>query len=249
LDRLKARQKSQTKPRVAFLGGPDEGRLYSIKKLEPLYEYERTTALPDANAALAKVQAGLELDDAEFSEDSDRKVVAGYNRDDCLSTLGLRDWLERCRASLIQEGTDVPRPEIPDGEPSEQLSERQQRINALITRLTADVPVNVNERSAEQHARWLLAYSLDWHRREQKAVWWEYFRLRDLAADDLLDERAALSGLTFVGATGGTARAPIHRYSFPPQETTSTSDEPRPSSSNAKGSIANRRLQHQLHAA
>jgi uncharacterized protein len=198
---------------------------YSIKKLEPLYEYERTTALPDANAALAKVQAGLELDDVELIEDSDRKLVAGYNRDDCLSTLGLRDWLEQCRGSLIQEGTDVPRPEIPDGEPSEQLSERRQRINALIARLTADVPANANERSAEQHARWLLAYSLDWHRREQKAVWWEYFRLRDLAADDLLDERAALSGLTFVGATGGTARAPIHRYSFPPQETELRGDE------------------------
>jgi uncharacterized protein len=198
---------------------------YSIKKLEPLYDYERGIALSDANVALAKVQAGLELDDAEFTEDSDRKLVAGYNRDDCLSTLGLRDWLERRRDSLMQEGSDVPRPEIPDGEPSEQLSERQQRINALITRLTADVPINVNERSAEQHARWLLAYSLDWHRREQKAAWWEYLRLRDLAAEDLLDERAAISGLTFVGATGGTAKAPIHRYSFPPQETELRGDE------------------------
>ena len=121
---------------------------YSIKKLEPLYDYERGIALSDANMALAKVQASLELDDGKFIEDSDRKVVAGYNRDDCLSTLGLRDWLERCRASLIEEGADVPRPEIPDGEPSEQLSERQQRINALIARLTADVPADVNERSA-----------------------------------------------------------------------------------------------------
>jgi hypothetical protein len=87
------------------------------------------------------------------------------------------------------------------------------------------VPADANERSPEQHARWLLAYSLDWHRREEKAVWWEYFRLRELAADDLLDERAALSGLSFVGVTGGTARAPIHRYSFAPQETEFRGDE------------------------
>ena len=64
-----------------------------------------------------------------------------------------------------------------------------------------------------------LANILDWHRREEKAVWWEYFRLADLSAEDLLDERAGLSGLTFVGAAGGTAKAPIHRYRFPPQET------------------------------
>ena len=33
------------------------------------------------------------------------------------------------------------------------------------------------------------------------------------------DERAGLSGLAFVGVTGGTTKAPIHRYKFPPQET------------------------------
>ena len=121
--------------------------------------------------------------------------------------------------ALIESGTDVPRPEAPPGEPSEKLSEWQEKINALVAQLTDGVPPDVMERTPEEHARWLLAHSLDWHRREQKALWWEYFRLRDLGADDLLDERAALSGLTFVGVIGGTAKAPIHRYSFPPQET------------------------------
>src|SRR5262249_9091392 len=60
---------------------------------------------------------------------------------------------------------------------------------------------------------------LDWHRREEKAIWWEYFRLSALSAEDLLDERAAISGLTLVGAVGGTANAPIHRYSFPIRDT------------------------------
>ena len=81
-------------------------------------------------------------------------------------------------------------------------------------RLTADVPDDIARADAEQQARWLLAYILDWHRREKKAVWWEYFRPRDLSAEDLLDERAGLSGLAFVGTFGGTAKAPIHRYAF-----------------------------------
>ena len=54
--------------------------------------------LPDANKALAKVQACLELGDLEFIGEADREVVAGYNKDDCLSTLGLRDWLEERRS-------------------------------------------------------------------------------------------------------------------------------------------------------
>src|SRR5207248_9897763 len=93
------------------------------------------------------------------------------------------------------------------------------KLHALVARLTEGVPADVEERTAEQHARWLLAYSLDFHRREDKALWWEYFRLSDLTADELLDERAALSGLTFVETVGGTAKAPVHRYSFPAQAT------------------------------
>ena len=192
---------------------------YSIKKLEPLYGFTRDTKLSDANMALAKVQACLELGDLEFIDDADRAVVAGYNRDDCVSTWQLRDWLETRRDDLVAAGTDVPRPDAPEGAPSEKLSEWQEQINALIAQLTGDVPPDPADRTPEQHARWLLAHSLDWHRREQKALWWEYFRLSDLGAEDLLEERAGLSGLSFISVAGGTAKAPIHRYSFPPQET------------------------------
>jgi hypothetical protein len=192
---------------------------YSIKKLEPLYGFSRDTTLSDANAALAKVQACLELGDIEFINEDDRRVVAGYNRDDCVSTWRLRDWLEARRADLVASGTAVSRPDAPEGAPTEALGEWQERINALIERLTSDVPSDVADRTAEQHARWLLAHTLDWHRREQKAQWWEYFRLSGLTAEELLDERAGLSGLTFAGVNGGTAKAPVHRYKFPPQET------------------------------
>ena len=192
---------------------------YSIKKLEPLYGFARGTPLSDANIALAKVQACLELGDVEFINENDRNVVAGYNRDDCVSTWRLRDWLETQRDVLIASGIAVPRPADTQGAPSEALGDWLEKINALIERLTGDVPADEAERTAEQHARWLLAHTLDWHRREQKALWWECFRLSDLGAEDLLDERAGLSGLAFVGVSGGTAKAPIHRYTFPPQET------------------------------
>src|SRR3954454_23772979 len=85
--------------------------------------------------------------------------------------------------------------------------------------MTADIPDDPADRTPEQQASWILANTLDWHRREEKAVWWEYFRLADLAAEDLLEERAGLSGLVLIGTVGGTAKAPIHRYHFPPQET------------------------------
>ena len=192
---------------------------YSIKLLEPFYDYKRETALADANAALANLQANLELDDIPSITEETKAAVLAYNRDDCNSARGLRDWLEKLRAGLVADGTAVPRLEPGDGAPNEKITDWLIKINALIERLTAGIPAGPEERDEEQQARWILANVLDWHRREEKAVWWEYFRLADLSAEDLLDERAGLSGLVFVGVTGGTAKAPIHRYKFPPQET------------------------------
>ena len=192
---------------------------YSIKRLEPLYGYERETSLPDANQALAQVQAFLELGDASDIGDHERRVVEAYNRDDCRSTWRLRDWLETVRASAISEGETIERPALSDAESSQALSERQLKIAALVEHLTLGVPDDPLERTAEQQARWILAHCLDWHRREDKVSWWEYFRLSDLAAEDLLEERAGLSGLKFVEAVGGTPKCPVHRYHFPRQET------------------------------
>jgi predicted RecB family nuclease len=192
---------------------------YSIKRLEPLYGYVREASLPDANQALAQVQALLELGDASDIGDDERRVVEAYNRDDCKSTWRLRDWLETVRASAISDGENIDRPALSDAEPSQALSERQMKIAALVDRLTFGVPDDPSERTAEQQARWILAHCLDWHRREKKVSWWEYFRLSELPAEDLLDERAGMGGLKFVEAVSGTAKCPVHRYQFPPQET------------------------------
>lgn len=198
---------------------------YSIKKLEPLYAFVRAQDLGEAGNTMAKTQACLELGDTSGVTDANRAAVNGYNKDDCLSAEALRNWLEALRVEAVKSGVAIPRPEPKSGDASEQLTDWQKKIAALIGRLTHDVPVDVAERTAEQQARWLLAYILDWHRREEKAVWWEYFRLAALSAEDLLDERAALSNLTFLEAAGGTAKAPIHRYSFLPQETELRGDE------------------------
>lgn len=191
---------------------------YSIKKLEQLFGYERDAKLPDANQALTRLQLCLEANDPTGIEAEDRATVEAYNRDDCVATRYLRDWLEVQRQELVEQGAAIARPEIADGAPSENLSEWLELITQLIEQLTDGVPVDPTVRSAEEHGRWLLANLLEWHRREEKAGWWEYFRLCDLSAEDLLEERAGLSGLQYIETVGGTAKCPIDRYSFPAQE-------------------------------
>lgn len=193
---------------------------YSIKKLEPIYGFDRTTDLPDANLALASLQAGLEFDDTDSISEEDRQTVQSYNFDDCASALSLRDWLEQRRQDLIDGGEDVPRPALPEQQARDELTERDLAVQALIERLTHDIPVDIEERTNEQQARWVLAYLLDWHRREGKAAWWEYFRLAALTPEELIDERAALSGLELIDTVDQSRTGiPTHRYSFIQQDT------------------------------
>jgi uncharacterized protein len=191
---------------------------YSIKKLEPLYGFERDAALPDANIALTKLQTSLELGDLDAIDEADRTIVQRYNRDDCASTSALRDWLETRRGELIAAGTSVERPPAGDDEATEDVTAWLALITPLIAALADGIPADESERTDEEHARWLLANLLDFHRREDKATWWEYFRLAALPAEDLRDEKSALADLEFLEHVGGTDACPIHRYRFAAQD-------------------------------
>lgn len=199
---------------------------YSLKKLEAFFSFERRVALHEANIALTKISAGLELNDILSIEDGTKKIVQDYNADDCFATASLRDWLEDLRSQLIYQGQDIPRPAPGQEGPSEELDEQTQRIQQLVTRLTHDVPIDPEARTNEQQARWILAHLLEWHRRENKAVWWELFRLRDLTADELVNERAAISHLSLVNTIDLSSRGiPTDRYHFEQQDTDLRGDE------------------------
>ena len=192
---------------------------YSLKALEAFYGFRRRVPLENARAALREIQHSLELGEQAQPDETLRNTIALYNADDCNSTQGLRDWLEGERQKLEQAGHEIPRPTRSDGAPPEALDERQQRSAALAANLRAGVPDEPQKRSEEQATRWLLAHLLDWHRREVKSEWWEFYRLAELTDEELLDERSALSGLRFVERLSVHRNIPTDRYSFEKQET------------------------------
>ncbi len=192
---------------------------YSIKDLEPFYGFTRSVALSDARTNLRVIERALELGAPDAIAADVREAVEGYNRDDCISALRLRDWLEQLRTSVESGGTQVPRPLPKGGDAPEKVDERARRVEALSSALTDGIPPDRTDRTDEQQARWLLANLLDWHRREAKAPWWEFFRLRELTDDELIDEKAAISALSFISRIGGTKKSPIDRYGYPSQDT------------------------------
>ena len=88
---------------------------YSIKRLEPLYGFEREVDLRDAGTSIVEFETWIELGQGEQRNDLLAQIER-YNRDDCVSTLRLRDWLEEQRAALAAELGDLPRPTLPEPE-------------------------------------------------------------------------------------------------------------------------------------
>jgi predicted RecB family nuclease len=196
---------------------------YSIKRLEPLYGLEREVELRSAGSSIVAFEAWLEGGTAENGEVGEEilRSIAGYNRDDVLSNLRLRDWLEARRPELeVRIGRPLPRPpRKPEAEAARELSERDRLVAELVDRLTADVPADGALRSRDQAARWLLAQLLGFHRREEKAFWWRFYHLAGLTDDELVEEREPLGRVELVEDLGPVGRGSrLERYRFPLQD-------------------------------
>lgn len=200
---------------------------YSIKQLEQYYGFVRDVPLADARVHLTTFELALESHAALAVPAETRDAVAGYNRDDCRSTEALRDWLERLRAEVVAAGTEVPRPEEKAPEPPEDVGALEAQQQAARARLLEGLPADARTPGHPDHPRWLLAYLLDWHRREEKVAWWEHFRLAAVPADDLFDEQNGVGGLEYVERvdvvrnkrTQKPTGSVIDRYRYPLQET------------------------------
>lgn len=194
---------------------------YSIKKLEPFYNYSRDVKLIDANFALQAFQAVLAFGPGEENIDELREAIEGYNRDDCVSALKLRDWLEELRRELeSQIGSSLPRPEPKEGEPSKGLSEYLQRVRVVRDCLTKNLPEEKASWTPGEQATALLADLLEWHRREDKSTHWEYFNRLKFSDEQFVEDKVTLGGLLYVGEVEKLKKSIIHRYKFPFQDST-----------------------------
>lgn len=184
---------------------------YSIKALEPFYMEARETDVKAGASSIVAYEEWLDTHDQALLDG-----LAAYNRDDCISTWKLRGWLEARRAELV-EREPVERPVPRSRGASEEREEASTAREALAARLRelaadgADGAVPDGRRATR-----LLADLLDWHRREQRSEWWDHFRRLELSNDALIQDPAALGGLTYVGEVGIVKLSVVHEYSFEP---------------------------------
>ncbi len=190
---------------------------YSIKKVEDFYRgHTRPVgeAVSDAGASIVAFEQWQQTGEQRLLDE-----IEDYNRDDCVSTRQLLDWLEERRAELVASGVPLGRPVDADPEPSPAAVAAESAREALEQRLLAGVPEHPADRSPDEQAVWLLAQQLGWHAREARSEWWEHFRIRDLTPAELERETAALGPLE-APVVLGVSEGRVHvAHRFPPQET------------------------------
>jgi len=157
-------------------------RSYSIKKLEPLYMAAREATVTNAADSIVVYHQFMAARDADRTDEAARLIaeIAHYNRDDCVSTWMLRDWLlDQSAASALAGSTTGP---VPVAEPAPAQTPSEQRLALMrLETLLRDrlVGVKPHERTAEQQAVALVASSVLFHAREDKPAWQAHFeRLR-----------------------------------------------------------------------
>jgi uncharacterized protein len=192
---------------------------YTLKELEGLHGFKRNVPIRDAAQAMQRYCWWLETGEGSDIEAQSRSVIERYNRDDCLSAWQLRDWLESKRPELERRiGRALKRPIPSDPETSDARQQSNEEMSRVIAGLIAALPEDPSQDTKPQAGQRLLANLLDWHWREAKSGWWEFFRTRDLPREDRIDDRAVLGNLRYVADLGASARSRLHRYDFEPQE-------------------------------
>ena len=188
---------------------------YGLKKLEGLYMPARTGVITDAGSSIVEYERWLEGGGDDILRD-----LESYNRDDCESTMLLRGWLEARRLDYAEEfGSTPERPRPGEADASERVAVEASENAALMDQLVQRATERSEQDEEELSASWLLAQLLDWHRREEKPEWWQFYH-RTLHADeeDLFADTEAVAGLDYEVEVGHVARSAIHRYRFDPTQ-------------------------------
>lgn len=182
---------------------------YSIKNLETFYMEKRGGVVTNAADSIVVYNQWRETGDAKLLEQ-----IASYNEIDCVSTAKLRDWLLKQRPQEVAwfDGSATPVDVEGAAERSAARRQREERYADYQKRLLEEATDNEDFR---RH----LADLLEFHAREGRPQWWEFFDRQTRFMDELLDDTECLAGLTLAGTPAPVKRSLLHIFRFPSQET------------------------------
>ncbi|NNN19365.1 MAG: TM0106 family RecB-like putative nuclease [Acidimicrobiaceae bacterium] len=182
---------------------------YSIKTVEHLYRPKRSTAVTSAVDSVVQyahwIGSGQPTD---WKSSAILKGIRDYNEDDCKSTAELLQWLRRVatehKITCSQPIFTVPSVNATPKELSPEVIARQEAIAKL--------------RNEASPLSGTLADLLDFHRREEKPMWWRMFDRTEATDEELRDDSGCIQGVKAVGSPIAEKLSLIQGYSFDPSQ-------------------------------
>jgi uncharacterized protein len=176
---------------------------YGLKQIETFFMPPRTDEVSAGDDSILVFEQWLDTGDEALLESIER-----YNEFDCRATEQLREWLlERRDEAGVETWKELKAPREITEEKAEAIAEREALRQALL------------DGAEVGDERWLAAQLLEYHRREDRPVWWNYFRRLDSTEEELRDwDSEAIAGLEPVGEPEVVKQSRVYTLKFPTQQ-------------------------------
>lgn len=182
---------------------------YSIKNVEAFYaENARSGEVTTAGESIIIYERFRRLGNIDFL-----KQIEDYNKFDCQSLRMCRDWLLTLRPGNLPWPTEIA-PEKIDPAREQKRIEAEQRTAAHIKALTDGCTPE------ERPWRELLAYLLEFHRREAKPKYWAMFTRQEMSDEELIDDAECIGVLKSdpMRPPRAEKRSMVYSFTFQPQD-------------------------------
>jgi len=162
---------------------------YSIKNVEHLYRGKRSTEVGSGGDSVVVYGRWCAAPDGDTWQTSTvLNAIRDYNIDDCNSTQELTDWLR-----LRQSEQGIPylgKTDVVESELKEDLTARLQLRDRLLQKSAQLMDEGLTD---DAKVTSLLAWSLEFHRREKKPMYWRLFDRMNSTEDELFDDMDCLA--------------------------------------------------------
>ena len=178
---------------------------YSIKTVERLYRPKRATEVATAGDSIVQYSRWIESGQpGDWNKSAILKGIRDYNEDDCRSTAQLSQWLrETARAHGIAPAASTTQPMVERELPPEAVARQ-----ALAAQL----------RHHHDEAAKVLADVVDFHRREEKPMWWRMFDRAAALPEERRDDPGCIEGLEAEGDCATEKKSLLQAYRFDPAQ-------------------------------
>lgn len=180
---------------------------YSLKTVECLYRAKRATEVATAVDSIVQYARWIEsTQPRDWNTSTILKGIRDYNEDDCKSTAELLEWLRKVGGEhkiAVLRSLSAAAPSAPPVLPPE-----------VVARL--DIAAKLRKQSDAISVA--LADLIDFHRRENKPIWWRMFDRAVATPEELRDDPGCIEGAQADGTPATEKKSLVRAYRFDPSQ-------------------------------